>query len=61
MLDEIDVDDVTQGPFSKRLPLLEVPFEGIWVGIGKIVLDVLSSSLCDRDHKGLLEREYKQV
>lgn len=55
------MDDVTQGPFSKRLPLLKVPFEGVWVGIGEVVLDVLPSSLCDRDHKGLLEREYKQV
>lgn len=51
------MDDVTQSVLSKRLPLFEVPFEGIWVGIGEIVLDILSSSLSDGDHKGLLERE----
>ena len=60
-MDEIDVNNITQGPLSKRFPFLKVPFEGIWVGIGKIVLDVLSSTLCDRDHKALLERECKQV
>ena len=55
------MNDITQGPLSKRLPLLKVPFEGIWIRIGEVVLDVLSSSLCDRDRKGLLKREYKQV
>jgi hypothetical protein len=61
VLDEIDVNDVTQGPLSKRFPLFKVPFEGIWIGIGEVVLNVLSSGLCDGDRKGLLERECKQV
>ena len=55
------MNDVTNGAVSKRLPLFEVPFEGVWVGIGEVVLDVLSGSLCDRDHESLLERECKQV
>ena len=58
-MDEIDVNDVIQGPLSKCLPLFEVPFEGIWVGIGEVVLDVLPGSLGDGYHKGLLERECK--
>lgn len=61
MLDEVDVNDVIQGPLSKRLPLFEVPLEGIRIRIGKVVLDILSSGLRDRDHKALLERKYKQV
>lgn len=61
MLDEIDVNDIAQSPLSKRLPLLKVPFEGIWIGIGEVILDELSSNLCDRDHEGFLEREYKQI
>lgn len=61
MLDEVDVYDVIQGPLSKGLPLFKVPFEGVWIGIGKVVLDILPGSLCDRDHKGLLEGEYKEV
>ena len=57
MLDEIDVNDVTQGPLPKGLPLFKVPFEGVWIGIGEVVLNVLSGNLRDRDHESLLERE----
>jgi len=55
------VNDVIQGSLSKGLPLFEVPSEGIWIGIWKVVLDVLPGSLRDGYHKGLLERKCKEV
>jgi len=55
------MNDVTQGPLPKGLPLFKVPFEGIWIGIGEVVLDVFSGSLRDGDREGLLEREYQQI
>ena len=52
----IDVHDTTNTIFSQRFPMVNVPFERVWVCVRMVCLDVLSDLRTDGDIVSLLER-----